>query len=176
MASNDHHEPVTSQPTSKSTSRKVSINSDKGLDNPAYEHTPSRRKISQNSDHGEASRVRKKSILSNSNHPHDHHHTHDPPPHDDVVSVHSGKTSHTVKIKTLGFLSPTIHPLTFYFSTKKSSVMLHWSISLRMHAPLINRVTKQFDNQCWLPNLVVTLSMDERYSLRKIDGSVEHYA
>lgn len=65
MASNEHNnDPITSQPTSKSASRKVSINSDKGLDNPAYEHTAGR-KISQNSLHGEGVPFRKRSILHN---------------------------------------------------------------------------------------------------------------
>lgn len=69
---------ITSSPTSPSVSqnvsRKVSINSDKGLDNPAYEHhyhhasTP-RRKISTNtSDHSEIGPVRRKSILHNAVH------------------------------------------------------------------------------------------------------------
>lgn len=77
------NEPIMLQPTSKSTntSRKVSINSDKGLDNPGFEPNP-RRKISANSEHSEIGPVRRKSILINSHvHPQQQH---------DNISLHSG--------------------------------------------------------------------------------------
>lgn len=79
-------DPIMLQPTSRSTntSRKVSINSDKGLDNPAFEHNP-RRKISANSDHSEVGAVRRKSILINS-----HNHQQHPQQQHDNISLHSG--------------------------------------------------------------------------------------
>lgn len=88
-----NNEPIVLQPTSqshsKNPSRKVSINSDKGHDNPGFEHGP-RRKISANSDHSEAGPVRRKSILVNA-----HQHLHVPSlqhqhSNSDNVSVHSG--------------------------------------------------------------------------------------
>lgn len=97
MASNDHNEAVTSQPTSRNVSRKVSINSDKGHENAAYEHTTGR-KISQNSLHGEGVFIRRKSILHNAP-------IHPPYVVDDVVSVTSGKTCkpHTHKHKQMQY-------------------------------------------------------------------------
>ncbi|XP_063699645.1 sodium/hydrogen exchanger 9B2 [Culicoides brevitarsis] len=88
MSSSDqNNEPIVIQPAVTSTttpsvsqnvSRKVSINSDKGLDNPAYEHhayhhssSPRRKVSSNNSEHSEIGPVRRKSILHNAGH--DHH-------------------------------------------------------------------------------------------------------
>lgn len=81
--SDQNNEPIVIQPAITSTtspsvsqnvSRKVSINSDKGLDNPAYEHhhhhpsTPRRKISSNNSEHSEVGPVRRKSILHNVEH------------------------------------------------------------------------------------------------------------
>lgn len=88
MSSTDQNEPIVSQPTSQpvsqQASRKVSINSDKGLDNPAFEHhhhhhhSSPRRKISSTlseNSHTEIGPARKKSILhNNSQTAHDNYH------------------------------------------------------------------------------------------------------
>lgn len=81
--SDQNNEPIVIQPAITSTtspsvsqnvSRKVSINSDKGLDNPAYEHhyhhpsTPRRKISGNNSEHSEVGPVRRKSILHNVEH------------------------------------------------------------------------------------------------------------
>lgn len=85
--SDQNNEPIVIQPAitsattpsvSQNVSRKVSINSDKGLDNPAYEHhshhaTPRRKISSNNSEHSEVGPVRRKSILHNA--AHDYHTT-----------------------------------------------------------------------------------------------------
>lgn len=67
-------QPITTPSVSQNVSRKVSINSDKGLENPAYEphyhhaSTPRRKVSSNNSEHSEVGPVRRKSILHNAGH------------------------------------------------------------------------------------------------------------